>query len=75
MLFRSHVDVARRATVAVPLELHAQMGKLQVDPHDAEADITIDSGNGPPEATATRAIAALALCPRALLPPEETCER
>jgi shikimate kinase len=41
----------------------------------AEADITIDSGNGPPEATATRAIAALALCPRALLPPEETCER
>ena len=36
----------------------------------AEADITIDSGDGPPELTATRAIAALELCPRALTPPE-----
>src|SRR5713101_7259452 len=32
----------------------------------AEADVTIDSGDGPPELTATRTIAALALCPRAL---------
>ena len=36
----------------------------------AEADIAIDSGDGPPELTATRAIAALALCPRALTPPD-----
>jgi shikimate kinase len=34
----------------------------------AEADVTVDSGDGPPEATATRAIAALAACPRAALP-------
>jgi hypothetical protein len=38
----AHVDVARRATVAVPLELHAQVGKLQVDPHDADAEIAVD---------------------------------
>ncbi len=37
----------------------------------AEADITIDSGEGPPDATASRAIAALAQCERAMLPPEE----
>jgi shikimate kinase len=36
----------------------------------AEADLTIDSSEGPPEATATRVIAALAGCPRALIPPE-----
>ena len=36
----------------------------------AEADITIDSGDGPPDLTATRTIAALAACPRALTPPE-----
>jgi shikimate kinase len=36
----------------------------------AEADITIDSGDGPPDATASRAIAALARCERTLLPPE-----
>ncbi len=40
-----HVEVARRATVAVPLELHAQMGKLQVDPHDAEAEIKVDGAS------------------------------
>ena len=34
-----------------------------------EADITIDSGDGPPDLTATRTIAALAACPRALMPP------
>ena len=36
----------------------------------AEADVTIDSGEGPPDATAGRAIAALGRCDRALLPPE-----
>jgi shikimate kinase len=36
----------------------------------AEADITIDSGDGPPDATAGRAIAALTRCERTLLPPE-----
>jgi shikimate kinase len=36
----------------------------------AEADITIDSGSGPPDATAGRAIAALAQCERASLAPE-----
>ena len=36
----------------------------------AEADITIDSGEGPPDATATRVIAMLASMPRALQPPE-----
>src|SRR5438132_4900446 len=32
----------------------------------AEADITIDSDDGPPDLTATRTIAVLATCPRAL---------
>ena len=36
----------------------------------AGADVVVDSGEGSPEATVTRAIAALAACPRALLPPE-----
>jgi shikimate kinase len=40
----------------------------------AEADLTIDSGDGPPEATATRTIAALAACRRANLPPEPSSE-
>jgi shikimate kinase len=35
-----------------------------------EADVTVDSGDGPPDSTAGRAIAALARCERALLPPE-----
>ena len=35
-----------------------------------EADIVVDSGTGPPESTATRVIAALALCPRAAEPPD-----
>ncbi|MGA8402434.1 MAG: shikimate kinase [Stellaceae bacterium] len=39
----------------------------------AEADITIDSGNGPPDATASRAIAELARCARTKLPPAEAC--
>jgi shikimate kinase len=36
----------------------------------AEADLTIDSGDGPPELTVTRTIAALAGCAKALLAPE-----
>jgi shikimate kinase len=36
----------------------------------AQADMTIDSGEGPPDATATRVVAGLAGTPRALLPPE-----
>jgi shikimate kinase len=35
----------------------------------AEADVTVDSGEGPPDATASRAIAALGRCERTLLPP------
>jgi shikimate kinase len=37
----------------------------------AEADVTIDSGEGPPDTTASRAIAALAHCERAFLPAVE----
>lgn len=40
----------------------------------AEADVTVESGEGPPDATASRAIAALARCPRAALPPQEESE-
>jgi shikimate kinase len=40
-----------------------------------EADITIDSGEGPPEVTVTRTIAALAACPRALQQPDEVFDR
>jgi shikimate kinase len=36
----------------------------------AEADIVIDSGEGPPELTTTRVIGALAGCVRALQPPD-----
>jgi shikimate kinase len=36
----------------------------------AEADVTIDSGDGSPEMTVNRAIAALSACPLALTPPE-----
>ena len=36
----------------------------------AGADVVVDSGEGSPEATVTRAIAALDACPRAMLPPE-----
>ena len=41
----------------------------------AEADITIDSGEGPPDLTATRTIAALAACARALAPPAAETDR
>ncbi|MBV8776489.1 MAG: shikimate kinase [Alphaproteobacteria bacterium] len=37
----------------------------------AAADVTVDSGDGAPDATAGRAIAALARCERTGLPPEE----
>jgi shikimate kinase len=37
----------------------------------AQADLVIDSGEGAPEMTVTRAIAALAACPLAHTPPEE----
>jgi len=37
----------------------------------AEADITVESGDGPPDATASRAIAALARCSRTMLAPFE----
>ena len=36
----------------------------------AEADVVVDSGDGSPEVTVTRAIAALALCPIATMPPD-----
>ena len=36
----------------------------------AEADLVVDSGDGSPEVTVTRAIAALALCPIATMPPD-----
>ncbi|MGE5269417.1 MAG: shikimate kinase [Thiohalocapsa sp.] len=36
----------------------------------AEADITVDSGDGAPEATTTRVIAVLTQCPRASTPPD-----
>lgn len=39
-------------------------------PTYGEADLTVDSGDGSPEATVSRAIAALAACPTALTPPE-----
>jgi shikimate kinase len=35
----------------------------------AEADISVDSGDGPPEATVNRVVAALASCPLAAQPP------
>jgi shikimate kinase len=41
----------------------------QRHPIYAEADLVIDSGEGPAEQTTSRVIAALAACPRALLPP------
>lgn len=47
----------------------------QRHPIYGEADVTIDSGDGSPEATVNRAIAALAACPLALTPPEMERER
>ena len=41
----------------------------------AEAAVTIDSGEGSPEATVNRAIMGLAACPIALTPPETECEQ
>src|SRR6516165_396975 len=36
----------------------------------AEADVVVDSSTGSPEATVNRAVAALATCPRTMLPPD-----
>jgi shikimate kinase len=41
----------------------------------AEADVAIESGEGSPELTVTRAIAALAVCPLAAAPPEAEREK
>ncbi len=41
----------------------------------AEADLTIDSGDGSAEVTVQRAIAALSDCPRALTPPAVECQQ
>jgi shikimate kinase len=41
----------------------------------AEADLTLDSGDGAPEVTVTRTIAALAGCGKALMPPEAEAGR
>ncbi len=40
----------------------------------AEAEVTVDSGDGSPEATVNRAIAALAACPCAMTPPDAKSE-
>jgi shikimate kinase len=40
----------------------------------AEADLILESGEGSPEWTVTRAIAALAGCPLATTPPQTECE-
>jgi hypothetical protein len=36
------IEVARRAHMTIPLVLHALVGKLQVDPHDTDAEISVD---------------------------------
>jgi shikimate kinase len=41
----------------------------------AEADVTIESGEGSPELTVTGAIAALAACPLATEPPQTENEK
>jgi shikimate kinase len=41
----------------------------------AQADVTVDSGEGPADVTASRVIARLAQCERALLPPEDEFPR
>jgi len=40
----------------------------------AQAEVTVDSGDGSPESTVNRAIAALARCPCAMTPPDMTSE-
>jgi shikimate kinase len=40
-------------------------------PTYAEADVTVDSGEGPPDTTASRVISALARCERTFLPAVE----
>jgi shikimate kinase len=41
----------------------------------AQANVIVDSGDGSPESTVSRAIAALACCPLATMPPEAESER
>lgn len=41
----------------------------------AQADLTVDSGDGSPESTVVRALAALAACPAAATPPSPESER
>jgi shikimate kinase len=52
-----------------PREILAELIERRY-PVYAEADVIVDSGAGSPEATVTRAIAALAACPLAMTPPE-----
>jgi len=51
-----------------PKEILAELIERR-HPVYAEADLVVDSGEGSPEATVSRAIAALAACPLAALPP------
>jgi shikimate kinase len=51
-----------------PREILAELIERR-HPIYAEADVVVDSGEGSPEATVSRAIAALAACPLAALPP------
>jgi shikimate kinase len=51
-----------------PKEILAELIERR-HPVYAEADVVVDSGEGSPEATVSRAIAALAACPLAALPP------
>jgi shikimate kinase len=51
-----------------PKEILAELIERR-HPVYAEADVVVDSGEGSPEATVSRAIAALVACPLAALPP------
>ena len=70
--------VARRTNRPLLLQRdpRAVLGELIERRHPiyAEADVTIDSGEGPPEFTTTRVIAALAGCASALRPPDSEIE-
>ncbi len=52
------------------------LGKLIERRHPiyAKAEVTVDSGDGSPEATVNRAIAALAACPCTMTPPDTNSE-
>jgi shikimate kinase len=57
-------------------EPRAILGELIARRHPiyAEAEVTVESGDGSPEATVNRAIAALAACPRTMTPPDTNSE-